>query len=835
MITTGLRTRLRCALAAALAAAAAALPAAQTLDDDAPADPAPLVAGVSRIVSGGASGPVHPLSGAWSAIAAGDEDASFPSLFAAARGYGAGRVVIVGHEGLLANTGELDNGQFLLNTLLWLDVAAAGQVGYTTGHREWLGAGNLGGLAAIAMNNAMLMSGVPAPLTAASLRSVSVLIAGNAWGSMSAAEIEAVRVWVEGGGGLLLAGLGWSWPGALEDWAMTRLAEPYEVRWLRGVINDPTNHVGGSAIFHRFYPDVVTWTVDGAIEFITAAHLTHGADLPAAIEADGSLRRDFVRAHAMLGLPTGQFPAGDPGRQVVFDAYTRLLQDYPDYYARGFSFDESAHPTSAHLRERAWRSWRDALELTGARKAMMARTGRLVGRRLDIFHDFDLVLQDNDRLEFPEMGLVHEMLSVTPASLYDLWGISVRDYLGTAPIEVSLGGIPYGVNVFGVEIGQHQENPFPPDVPAFTADIFYSVLAHELNHVVDATTIGRSPALSMRRNQLIADAGEEPLNYLRSMLRAGFFTEAPQEFFASISNQWYNHSVRTIELGLVRFDAGRPDPINQALFFADVFSRRTMATLLFTADAAGNMTTSPALLERNTSGWITAIEFDTTRYEFDVDGEGRVLSYTRRDPPTTNRPPVAAQPMRDRNLHLGDALAIDISQAFVDPDGDALSHAASSSAPDVVTARAAGTVVTLTAVGTGTAAIRVTASDPGGLTAALSFTATVTASTTFTDDPIVAGVTPVRAVHFIELRGRIDGLREAHGLPRFAWTDPVPTPGVTAVRLAHLLELREALADAYAASGRAAPGWTDAAPKAGTTPVRAAHLTELRAAVVALE
>ena len=88
---------------------------------------------MSQIVSGGASGPVHPLSGAWSAIAAGDEDSSFPSLFVAARDYGAGRVVIVGHEGLLVNTGELDNGRFLLNTLLWLDVAATGEVRYTAG------------------------------------------------------------------------------------------------------------------------------------------------------------------------------------------------------------------------------------------------------------------------------------------------------------------------------------------------------------------------------------------------------------------------------------------------------------------------------------------------------------------------------------------------------------------------------------------------------------------------------------------------------------------------------------------------------------------------------
>ena len=76
----------------------------------------------------------------------------------------------------------------------------------------------------------------------------------------------------------------------------------------------------------------------------------------------------------------------------------------------------------------------------------------------------------------------------------------------------------------------------------------------------------------------------------------------------------------------------------------------------------------------------------------------------------------------------------------------------------------------------------------------------------------MAGVTPVRAVHFTELRTRIDALREAAGLGRFRWTDPVLRAGVTPVRLVHLLELREALAAAYAAAGRAPPRWTDAAP-----------------------
>ena len=141
-------------------------------------------------------------------------------------------------------------------------------------------------------------------------------------------------------------------------------------------------------------------------------------------------------------------------------------------------------------------------------------------------------------------------------------------------------------------------------------------------------------------------------------------------------------------------------------------------------------------------------------------------------------------------------------------------------------------------VAAGTATVTVTARDPAGASATQSIAVTVQAAggvNGFTDDPILPGVTPVRAVHFTELRARIDVLRQEAGLAPFRWTDAILTAGVTPVRLAHLLELREALAAAYVEAGRAAPRWTDAAPAAGTTPIRAAHLTELRAAVVALE
>ena len=219
----------------------------------------------------------------------------------------------------------------------------------------------------------------------------------------------------------------------------------------------------------------------------------------------------------------------------------------------------------------------------------------------------------------------------------------------------------------------------------------------------------------------------------------------------------------------------------------------------------------------------------------DPGGLSVTQSFTVTVTPGANLPPAAVATLPDRTLQVGTTLEMDLSAVFTDPDQDPLTFASSSSAPNVVAARVSGARATLAAAALGTAAVRVSATDPAGQSAAQTFTVTVTRSAPFTDDPLQPGVTPVRAVHFTELRTRIDALRRSSGLGPFAWTDPVLTAGVTPVRLAHLLELREALAAAYRAAGRPAPRWTDAAPAAGTTPIRAAHVTELRAAVMALE
>ena len=103
----------------------------------------------------------------------------------------------------------------------------------------------------------------------------------------------------------------------------------------------------------------------------------------------------------------------------------------------------------------------------------------------------------------------------------------------------------------------------------------------------------------------------------------------------------------------------------------------------------------------------------------------------------------------------------------------------------------------------------------------------------FADQPLLAGVTVVRAVHVSELRTRIDALRVRFGLGSFAYTAGAPA-AFTPIEARHVTELRTALAEAYVAAGRTAPLFADPVLAIGTV-IRARHLNELRAAVMGLE
>jgi Bacterial Ig domain len=122
----------------------------------------------------------------------------------------------------------------------------------------------------------------------------------------------------------------------------------------------------------------------------------------------------------------------------------------------------------------------------------------------------------------------------------------------------------------------------------------------------------------------------------------------------------------------------------------------------------------------------------------------------------------------------------------------------------------------------------VRAHDTAGNTGTDSLTVTLTVTFTFTDDPVAAHSTEIKAAHFTELRTAVNSLRAALGLAPTVWTDPTLVPGNTRVRAIHLTELRNALSQAYQAAGRMLPTFTDSL---GPTIIRAIHLNELRAAI----
>ena len=248
--------------------------------------------------------------------------------------------------------------------------------------------------------------------------------------------------------------------------------------------------------------------------------------------------------------------------------------------------------------------------------------------------------------------------------------------------------------------------------------------------------------------------------------------------------------------------------------------------------------------------------------------EGTLVATVRGGTVSQNRPPQAVGALEDRILAVGDgALVLDVARAFRDPDGDPLAYEVVSSAASVATVHAWSSTTTVTPMAAGLATITVTATDTAGSSALQRFTTCVTPNNmsatayrryleiwltllngestegactgtrtpTFTDHPIRPGMTPIKAVHFHEIRERIAALRARESLSAVGWTDPTLVAGVTPVRRVHVRELRVALDGVYDSLGRPRPAWTDVVVVAGVTAIKATTIMELRNAVLALE
>jgi hypothetical protein len=635
-----------------------------------------LVSGIGQVWSSGAPGPLMGLSNNWKAIVGGDEDTSVPSTFAMAAKIGHGRGVALGHDGLVQNLNAYDNRAFMVNVMNWLNDGGGKSVAYSEGHAEWVKGPQLADLQAEMVSRGYAFGSIPGEITASSLVGRDVLIVGNAWQPFSYTELNAIDAFVNQGGSVLLLGLGWSWS-ASQSYPMNDLGERLKLRWLTDFIHDPTHQAGGSPIFRTFYPRVVHYDFEGATSYIAQVHAAYPTGLPGQLQDDARLRRKYLGAQSTLMAVGRDFYDYAGERWNLYQFIVGEMSNYPAYFSKNLTYDVSTNGVMANVRERFVRSLVDAYPyIYDSLLNDISTAGGFTGAYSNIWREFSVYLMDNNRLDSAQKNSISNYLGVVPRDLHNLRAISVNDFLGSTTPDLSLVGRPGQVNVFGFPVGTVTENPFPTDVGARTSEVFSIVVAHELNHVVDAYAINNNYNLKARKEALIAAAGPNALHYLRGgagleYLSNGFFTSNPQEFFASIANQWFTDSEQVMELGRVRFTNGIPHPMNQALFFADVYARGQNQTLFYKQSAAGTFGVQTQILARTSTGSIKVLSSAATTWFFGYDAVGGVTNVVK----TNGTGDLDGDGMPDRWEMVNGFDPWEAADGAQDPDGDLLTSA----------------------------------------------------------------------------------------------------------------------------------------------------------------
>ena len=100
----------------------------------------------------------------------------------------------------------------------------------------------------------------------------------------------------------------------------------------------------------------------------------------------------------------------------------------------------------------------------------------------------------------------------------------------------------------------------------------------------------------------------------------------------------------------------------------------------------------------------------------------------------------------------------------------------------------------------------------------------------FTDSPLVAGVTPVKALHMTELQDRVNTLRTSYGLSKYSFTTITSGAGKIADWSAHVAEIRAAVDEVAAKAGKSHAAWLEIPANRP----RADVIEQLRAVVLAI-
>ncbi len=632
-----------CRIAASLAPVIASVIACTIADESAAIAQHPVLSQVSSLSAPVPASPVLAYGEGWTPLVSGGNGARFhradgddprlgdaPQLVAVARQWGNGRILCTNHP---FTDNVASNRRFHINAHAWLRNGRSGFIRWTTSHEEQSTLGYF--LIDFAPTVGQGWLPVIGPIGTPELAVTGVLYIDDPDVAFSASERTAILNWVAGGGGLWVNASGYRWgsvnPGLAPETEhpVAKLLAGTGFMPVRATIRSNNEEISNFDILGN---DGLTGDPIDAMEELVALHQQYGAPLAALLETDVVLRRRFNALHSVIAYPCILGITGDPSLSAA-GACVSLYNASLDFYGHLQDYQSVERRTAALARERLWRTYIDSGYDDAGIRTQLAKLAGWTGPRRTLFVDRNLLLLDNQRSTVAQAQCILSWLERLPADRVPLRALTTLDYFGLvdgAQPELALDGKGYKVNVFGVAPGSSSEQPFPLDFSGWRCDLYAQVGAHEITHVLDSAYIVSNPARNARRAALLADAGSDPQNYLRNLpqFSAGWFQQYPGEFIASIANQWVAESQLCLQLGRQRLGLGRRQPIEQALFFADMLSTGNTVPF-FRCGVSGVIQSRTATLVRDAQGRIISITDGGVQLGITYDAQGHVASATQ--------------------------------------------------------------------------------------------------------------------------------------------------------------------------------------------------------------
>jgi hypothetical protein len=288
-----------------------------------------------------------------------------------------------------------------------------------------------------------------------------------------------------------------------------------------------------------------------------------------------------------------------------------------------FDSEKKAAPGySAVLKAQMCLNFKDSVQLTTENKKEIAEQLNLNGTRRQLWDDFSIIALDNSVFSKEQLEALYSVTQQVPEQLRHLEAVTQNDSLGKTA-AMNLTSARYMVNVFNVPVGTACGDEFGDKKPN-NLELFTEVYSHEYNHIVDAYLSEINKQFSEKKKKLIERAGESQTNYLRCMIPNKFFKDAPQEFFASISNMYFGDTERSFLIAVDKLNKGNSHPIDQFLLFAESFSLEQNTVPFYELDKKGKLTRNDVKIKRNSTQQISEIQLKSKTFVIDYDSEGFV-------------------------------------------------------------------------------------------------------------------------------------------------------------------------------------------------------------------